>query len=58
MKQFKALLILVSLAAMVLLGAGCSKLTKQNYDKLKVGMEFKEISAILGDTAACDAAMA
>ena len=57
MKQFKALLILVSLAAMVLLGAGCSKLTKQNYDKLKVGMEFKEVSAILGDTAACDAAM-
>ena len=57
MKQFKALLILVSLAAMVLLGAGCSKLTKQNYEKLKVGMEFKEVSAILGTTASCDGAM-
>jgi hypothetical protein len=58
MQKCKALLILVSLAAMVLLGAGCSKLTKENYDKLKVGMEFKEVTALLGDAASCDGAMA
>jgi hypothetical protein len=57
MKECKALLMILSLAAMVLLGAGCSKLTKQNYEKLKMGMEYKEVTAILGDTAACDAAM-
>jgi len=42
---------------MVLLGAGCSKLSKQNYDRIKVGMEYKDITVILGDTATCDAAM-
>ena len=43
MKQYKALLMILSLAAMVLFSAGCSKLTKQNYDKLKVGMEYKAV---------------
>jgi hypothetical protein len=57
MKQGKALLIILSLAAMVLCGAGCSKLTKQNYDKLTVGMEYMEVTALLGDAPACDAAM-
>jgi hypothetical protein len=57
MKQCKTLLMILSLAAMVLCGTGCSKLTKQNYDKLKVGMEYKEVTALLGDAPACDAAM-
>lgn len=57
MKQCKALLMILSLAAMMLFGAGCSKLTKQNYDKLKIGMEYKEVTGLLGDTAACDAAI-
>ncbi len=57
MKQCKALLMIFSLAAMMLCGAGCSKLTKQNYDKLKVGMEYKAVTALLGDAPACDAAM-
>jgi hypothetical protein len=58
MQQCKSLLILVCLVAMVLFGAGCSKLTKQNYDKLKVGMEFSEVTGILGSAASCDGAMA
>ncbi|MBN2107869.1 MAG: DUF3862 domain-containing protein [Deltaproteobacteria bacterium] len=53
MKQMKALCIILSLAAMVLLGAGCSKLTRQNYDKLKAGMDFKAVKDILGDDAIC-----
>jgi hypothetical protein len=53
MKQYKAFLMLVTLALMVLVGSGCSKLTKQNYDKLKVGMGFKEVVGILGDDAMC-----
>jgi hypothetical protein len=57
MKQCKPLLMILVFAAMVLYGAGCSKLTKQNYDKLKVGMEYKEVTALLGDAPACDAAM-
>jgi hypothetical protein len=57
MKHAKVLLMPVIIAAMVLSGAGCSKLTKQNYDMIKVGMEYKEVAAILGDRAACDAAV-
>jgi hypothetical protein len=57
MKQGKALPMIFFLAAMVLCSAGCSKLTKQNYDKLKVGMEYKQVTALLGDAPACDAAM-
>jgi hypothetical protein len=53
MKQMKAVFMILSLAAMVLLGAGCSKLTKQNYDQLKVGMEFQAVKDILGDDAIC-----
>ena len=57
MKQCKALLMILVLASMVLLGAGCSKLAKQNYDKIKVGMEYTEVTDILGEPAACNAAM-
>jgi hypothetical protein len=57
MKQCKSLLMILVLAAMVIAGSGCSKLTKQNYDKIKVGMEYTEVTGILGTTASCDAAM-
>ena len=57
MKPIKALFILLSLAALLLAGAGCSKLTKQNYDRIKPGMEYKEVTGILGDAATCDAVM-
>ena len=57
MKRCKVFFMLVSFALMVLVGPGCSKITKQNYDKLKVGMEYKEVTALLGDAPACDAAM-
>jgi hypothetical protein len=53
MKQRQALFIQLSLAAMVLLGAGCGKTTKQNCDKLEVGMEFNAVKGLLGDDALC-----
>ena len=53
MKQRQALFIQRSLAAMVLLGAGCSKITKQKYNKLEVGMEFNAVKGIIGDDARC-----
>ncbi len=56
MKHAKALCMLVCLACL-LLSAGCSKLSKQNYDRLKIGMEYAEVRAILGDGPICDAAM-
>ncbi|MBN1839431.1 MAG: DUF3862 domain-containing protein [Campylobacterales bacterium] len=35
--------------------AGCSKVSKENYDKIDVGMSFKEVNAILGKANTCDA---
>ncbi len=32
----------------------CSKLTPENYDKLKLGMSYPEVKAILGDPSACN----
>ena len=43
--------------AMVLLGAfaltGCSKLTKENYDMLEMGMTQEEVETILGSADNC-----
>jgi len=32
---------------------GCSKITKENYDKLEMGMEYKEVTALLGNPDSC-----
>lgn len=38
-------ILLIVLATLLI---GCSKLNKENYDKLKVGMGYEEVVAILG----------
>ena len=45
--QFSAL-------ALLLLLTGCSKLTVANYDKLKSGQSYDEVTSILGAPTACD----
>ena len=45
---------LMSLAAMVVVLAGCSKLNKENYDKLEMGMSQEAIEQILGSANSCD----
>jgi hypothetical protein len=37
--------------------AACSKLTVENYDQLKTGMPFAEVSKLLGKPARCDEAL-
>lgn len=37
-----------------LLLTGCSKLNRENYDKLVMGMSYAEASAILGKAERCD----
>lgn len=44
--------IAVIVAAAVLL-FGCSKLTKENYDKLKTGLAYQEVEKILGRPTSC-----
>lgn len=57
MKQLTSLFMMLLAAAMILSGAGCSRLTKQNYDKIRMGQDYGEVTAILGDDATCSAAM-
>ena len=38
----------------LVLVVACSKVTMENYDRLKVGMTFSEVKQMLGDPAKCD----
>jgi hypothetical protein len=44
------------LAALVLLAA-CSRVTAENYDKLKSGQTYDEVRTLLGEPARCDEAL-
>ena len=33
---------------------GCSKLNRENFDKIKIGMDFQEIVSIIGEPDKCD----
>jgi len=48
--------IMVLLAALSLLAA-CSKLTQDNYNQVKAGMTYDEVSGILGAATHCDEAI-
>ncbi len=49
----KKLLILSAVIAL----AACSKLTKENYDTLEMGMSKQEVIAVLGDPDNCSEAL-
>ena len=49
-KYFWLMLVIAALCA-----PGCSRLNKQNYDRIKVGMDYSEVTAILGADPRCDA---
>jgi hypothetical protein len=37
--------------------AACSKVSKQNYDRLKMGQTYAEVVELLGDPSQCDAVL-
>lgn len=45
---------LLALVIAALVTAGCSKLTPENYAKLKAGLSYEEVKAILGNPTRCD----
>ncbi|SPD72336.1 conserved hypothetical protein [uncultured Desulfobacterium sp.] len=51
----KALACVLSLLFLFFLG--CSKLTRENYDKLEMGMDYKKVVEILGEADQCDGAL-
>ena len=44
----------MALLVSICLLAACSKITAENYAKLKAGMEYKEVTGILGNPVSCD----
>ena len=54
-KTMKAKLAIVALGALSL--TACSKLTKENYDKLEMGMTQDEVEAIIGSADNCGKTM-
>ncbi|WDP89363.1 MAG: DUF3862 domain-containing protein [Desulfobacter sp.] len=36
---------------------GCSKITRENFDKIKMGMGYDEVVDIIGEPDTCDAAL-
>ncbi|QPG04590.1 DUF3862 domain-containing protein [Salinimonas marina] len=44
-------------AGLLLLLSGCSKLTRENYQKLEPGMSQQEIEQVLGEAQACSKMM-
>lgn len=47
----------LAVAAIFVSLAGCSKLTQENYRKLKVGQSYDEVVAILGKPTSCSDAL-
>ena len=50
-------MILVICVACLLFLTGCSKLTPDNYDQLKIGMNYDDVVSILGNADECDGAI-
>lgn len=44
---------IILLAFFLVTAVGCSKVSKENYDKLKVGMTYEEVRGILGNPDGC-----
>ncbi len=47
------IILIICLAPMLIL-LGCSKIAQENYDKLKVGMDYDEVLEILGKPDNCE----
>jgi len=45
---------LIIALSLILLLAACSRLSVENYDKLKVGMTYEEVKQLLGPPALCN----
>ncbi len=50
MKKFITIALLFSVAA-------CSKLSMENYQQLKTGMTYNEVTALIGEPASCEEAL-
>lgn len=54
MKMIKWMIPLFICAVLFL---GCSKVTRENYDKIEMGMSYEEVIGIIGAPDSCDASL-
>ncbi len=57
MRRTLTVTVLVLLLSAALFAVACSKLTPENYNKLKMGMPYDDVVALIGGPDKCDAAM-
>ena len=55
MRTFIKQIALALLISFVLFG--CSKVNRENYDKIKMGMEYSQVIELIGNPDKCDAAL-
>jgi len=55
MKSIKKLIAVILLFCVIFLG--CTKLNRENYDKIKLGMSYEQVVDIIGSPDKCDAAL-
>lgn len=54
----RRLITLLAAALMIsLIFTGCSKVNRENYDKIKVGMAYFQVIELIGEPDKCDAAL-
>jgi hypothetical protein len=56
-RTFLSLSMSICLAVSFLTFTGCSKVNQENYNRLKVGMSYDEVVAILGQADECSSAV-
>ena len=49
----KLKLFVLTLLSTLYFTSGCSKVTMENYEKLEMGMEYSEVTALLGNPNSC-----
>lgn len=57
MSKSRAVSSMLLIAALCFMAVACGNLTQQNYDKIKVGMNYQEVEKILGSNPTCDSAL-
>ena len=55
MKHLIKLIVAALMVSLIL--TGCSKVSRENYDKVKVGMEYSQVIELIGNPDKCDAAL-
>lgn len=56
-KMKNRIIMILAVLLFLVFVAGCSKLTRENYDAVKVGMDYQEVTQLLGEPDKCDGAL-